>query len=90
MFKIKTGYYFELLTYETMKLLKSTKRKITKDKHGENFPHIEITEVVLFHCNINMNDHQHDSRILCAFVPNKSFGQLLDISPKKTYNFRNL
>ena len=39
-FKIKTGYYLELLTPETMKLLGSTKNKITKDKNGENVPHI--------------------------------------------------
>ena len=39
-FKIKTGYYLELLTAETMKLLGSTKNKITKDKNGENVPHI--------------------------------------------------
>ena len=31
-FKIKTGYYLELLTPETMKLLESTENKITKDK----------------------------------------------------------
>ena len=34
MFKIKTGYYVDLLTPETMKLLESTKNKITKDKNG--------------------------------------------------------
>ena len=28
-----------------MKLLGSTKNKITKDKSGENVPHLEITEV---------------------------------------------
>ena len=39
-FKIKTGYYLELSTAETMKLLGSTKNKITKDKNGENVPHI--------------------------------------------------
>ena len=39
-FKIKTGYYLELLTAETMKLLGSTKNKINKDKNGENVPHI--------------------------------------------------
>ena len=44
--------------------------------------HIEITEVVLIHCNIVKNSYQQDSRVLCAFVPNKSFGQLLGISPK--------
>ena len=45
-FKIKNGYTLELLTKETMKLLGSTENKITKDKNGENVPHLEITEVV--------------------------------------------
>ena len=66
-----------------MKLLGSTKSKITKDENGENVSHLEITEVVLIHCNIVNNDYQQDSRVLHTFVPNKSFGQLLDISPKK-------
>ena len=64
-----------------MKLLGSTKNKITKDKYGENVPHLEITEVVLVHCNMVNNDYQHDSRVPYTFVPNKSFGSLLDISP---------
>ena len=64
-----------------MKLLGSTKNKITKDKNGENVPHLEITEVVLVHCNMVNNDYQHDSRALYTFVPNKSFANLLDISP---------
>ena len=64
-----------------MKLIGSTKNKITKDKNGENVPHLEITEVVLVHCNMVNNDYQHDSRVLYTFVPNKSFGSLLDISP---------
>ena len=34
-FKIKTGYYLELLTPETMKLLGSTESKINKDKNSE-------------------------------------------------------
>ena len=78
--KIKTGYYRELLTSETIKLLGNTKSKIIKDKNGENVPHIEITEV-LIHCNIVNNDYQHNSRMLYAFVPNKPFGSLLEISP---------
>ena len=45
-------------------------------------PHLEITEVVLVHFNIVNNDYQQDSRVFYTFVPNKSFGQLLDISPK--------
>ena len=65
------------------KLLGSTENKITKDENGENAPHLEITEVVLVHCNIVNNDYQQDLRVLYTFVPNKSFGQLLDISPKK-------
>ena len=44
--------------------------------------HLEITEVVLVHCNIVNNDYQQDSRVLYTFVPNKLFGQLLDIPPK--------
>ena len=81
-FKIKTGYYLELLTPETMKLLGSTKSKITKDENGENVPHLKITQVILVHCNIVTNDYHHDSRALYTFVPDKSIGQLLSISPK--------
>ena len=80
-FKIKNGYSLELLTKQTMKLLGSTENKTTKDKNGENVPHLEITEVVLVPCNMVNNDYQHDSRVLYTFVPNKSFGSLLDISP---------
>ena len=78
---IKDGYNRELLTSETMKLLGSTKNKITKGKSGENVPHFEITEVVLVHCNMFNNDYQQDSRVLYTFVLNKPFGALLDISP---------
>ena len=90
-FKIKNGYSLELSTPETMELLGSTKNKITKDKNGENVPHLEITEVVLVYCNIVNNDYQRDSRISYTFVPNKPFGSLLEISPTnhiflKTFN----
>ena len=64
-----------------MKLLGSTENKITKDKNGENVPHLEITEVVLVHCNIVNNDYQQDSRVLYTFAPNKPFASLLEISP---------
>ena len=49
--KIKSGYYLELLTPKTMKILGGTKTKITKDEKGEDIPYLEITEVVLIHCN---------------------------------------
>ena len=49
-FRIKNGYSLELLTPETMKLFGSTENKITKNRNVENVPHLEITEVVLVHC----------------------------------------
>ena len=78
-FKIKNGYNLDLLTPETMKLLGGTESKITKDKNGENVFHLEIVEVVLVHCNLINNDYQQNSRILYTFVPNKTFGSLLEI-----------
>ena len=45
-FKIKTRNYLELSTTETIKLLGSTKSKITTDKNGENMPQLQIVEVV--------------------------------------------
>ena len=81
-FKIRAGYYLELLTSETMKLLGSTKTKISINENGENVPNLEVTEVVLVHCNIVNNDYQQNSRVLPKFIPNKSFSQILDISPK--------
>ena len=79
--KIKNRYSLEFLTLGTRKLLGSTENTITKDKNGENVPHLEITKVVLIHCNIVNNDYQQDSRGLYTFVPNKPFGSLLEISP---------
>ena len=67
---MKTGYYFELLTHETMKLRGSTESKIIEDKSGQIVPHLEITEVVLVHCNFVNTDYQQHSRMLCTFVPN--------------------
>ena len=63
-----------------MILLGSIENKITKDKNGENVPHLDITKLVLVPCNIVNNDYQQDSGVLYTFVPNKSFGSLLEIS----------
>ena len=57
-FKTKNGYYLELLTPETMKLLGSTENKITKNKNGENVLHLEIVELVLVHCSLVNNGYQ--------------------------------
>ena len=90
-FKIKNGYYLELLTPETMKLLGRTESKITQDKNDENVPHLEIVELVSVHCNLVNNDYLQDLRILYTFLPNKPFGSLLEMSPTnhiflKTFN----
>ena len=76
-----------------MKLLEITENKTTKDKNSGNVPHFEVTEVVLVHCSIVNNNYQQDSRVLCTFVPSKSFDSLLEICPKnhrylKTFNWK--
>ena len=63
--------------------------KIRTNENGENVIHLEITEVVLVHFNIANNDYQQDSIILYTFVPNKSFGILLNISPKNFIFFKD-
>ena len=70
--RIKNGDRLELLTLETMKLLGCTENKVTKDKNGENVPHLQIIEVVLVNCNIANNSYQQESRFL--FI-------ILEISP---------
>ena len=73
-----------------MKLLGSTESKLTKDKNGENVPHLEVVELVMVHCNLVDNDYQQDSRILFTFVPNKTFGSLLEISSTNHVFFENI
>ena len=87
-FKIKNGCSLELLTPETMKLLGSTKNKITKDKNSENVQHLEITEVVLVHCNIANNDYQRNR--IALYIPNKPFGSLLEISQANHIFLKNI
>ena len=74
-----------------MKLFGSAESKITKNENSENVPHLEVAELILIHCNLVNSDYQQDSRILYTFVPNKTFGSLLEISPTnhvflKTFN----
>lgn len=59
-----------------MKLLGSSKHKITKHGNWESAPHLEITKIVLVHCNISMTDYEHDSRVFYTFVPSKSFKKI--------------
>ena len=64
-----------------MRLLESAKKDVGKDKDGEKVPKLESVEVVLVHWNLVRNDYQHTSNVLFTFVPNKQFGQLINISP---------
>ena len=68
-----------------MKLLGNTESKIAKEKVCKNISHLEITEVVLVHCNIVNNDYQ----VLYTFVSGKTFGSLLEISPGNVIFFKN-
>ena len=72
MFKVKIGYYPELLTPETMKFLGNTKSQITENKNDENVPHLGINELVPVHCNIVKNNHHQKARVFYTFIPNES------------------
>ena len=80
-FKVKTGYKLGLLSSETMKLLSSTKKDNNQDKDREDVPKLGSAEVVLVHCNLVNNNYQQASKVLFTFVPNKQFGQLINIAP---------
>ena len=69
-FRVNTGYYLELLTPETMKLLGSNESKTFYDENGENVPCLEITAVLLVNFNILKSDFPQDSRVLHTFAPN--------------------
>ena len=63
------------------KIVTKHKKDVDKDKDGENVPKLESVEAVLVHCNLVKNDCQHTSKVFFTFVPNKQFGQLINISP---------
>ena len=79
-FKIKTGYKLELLSNETVTLL-GDGPIIDKDKNSSNVPKVEVVTTVLMHCNLVQNNYQQASKLLYAFVPDKSFNQLIRIHP---------
>ena len=64
-----------------MKLLGSTKKDVDQDKIGEDVPKLESVGVVFVHCNLVNNSYQQTSKLLFTFVPNKQFGQLINITP---------
>ena len=65
-----------------MKILESTKSKITEDKKGENVHYLEINQLVLIPFKVVNNSYEQILRVLYIVVPNKLFGHLVDISPK--------
>ena len=73
-----------------MKLLGSTKSKIIKNENGENVPCLEITEVVLIHCNVVNNSYQQFLTVFYTIVPSKLFSQSSNISPENFIFFRNI
>ena len=81
-FKIKSGYKLELLSKETMRLLGSSSDTIDGDKNSELVPTLERVDLVLIHCNVVNNSYQQSSKVLFTFVPNKKYGQLINISPE--------
>ena len=64
-----------------MKLLGSTKKDVDQNKDGEDVPKLESVEVVLVHYNLVNDNYQQASKVLFTYVPNKQFGQLINISP---------
>ena len=74
-FRIKTGYKLELLTNETMRLLRDGPI-IDTTKNGENVPKLEIVRKVLVFCNLVQNVYLQESKLLFSFVPNSRFGSL--------------
>ena len=73
-FKVKTGCKLKLLSSETIKQLRSTKKDVDQDKDEEDVPKLESVEVVLVCCNLVNNNYQQASKVLFTFVPNKQFG----------------
>ena len=64
-----------------MKLLGIGIKKVDKNKDEEKITKLESVEVVLVHCDLVKNDYKHTTKVLFTFVPNKEFGQLINISP---------
>ena len=63
-----------------MELSGRTKKYVDQDKDREDVPKLESFEVVLVHFDLVNNNYQQASKALLTFVPNKQFGQLINIS----------
>ena len=77
--KIKTGYKLKLLIPKTMRLSGSRKKDFDGNKNCKNVTKLEYVQVVLVHCHLVNNNYQQASKVLFTYVPNKQFGQLINI-----------
>ena len=62
-----------------MGLTTLNKFKITLNTSSKNMKLLQKN--VLVHCNLVNNNYQQASKVLFNFVPNKQFGQLINITP---------
>ena len=79
--KLRMDYILSFWHLKHRSYLGTLKTKKTRDKNGENIPHLEIAEVVLVRCNIVNNYYQEDSRVLYTLIPEKPLVNLLEIAP---------
>ena len=73
-----------------MELLGSTVKKINKDKNGKNLPHFEVIKAILVNCNLVNSSYQQNLGVFYTYLPNKSFDQLLEISPRSFNIFEDV
>ena len=64
-----------------MRLLESSADAIDGDKNSELVPKLESVDLVLVHYNLVKNSYQQASKVLFTFAPNKTYGQLITVSP---------
>ena len=50
-----------------------------KAENGKNVPRLEVAEVVLGRSNLAGSQYQQKSEVLYTFMPNKSYGYLLNV-----------
>ena len=77
------GVSLELMTPETQKFLGVFQKVLTGQVNGDKVPQLETVQTVLVHCNLVDNHYQRDSMVLCSFVPDKSFGNILSVHPSE-------
>ena len=70
-----------IIIFRNDETIKEHKKDVDQDKDGEDVPKLESVEVVLVHCNLVNNNYQQASKVLFTFVPDKQFGQLINIAP---------